>query len=107
MSEVAEHLGFSLPSASRLVDGLVARGALERAVSQLDRRRVALTLSERGEADLEAARKGATASLAERLLALPPAERSMLVHGLEALGQAFNSVRQTKPDREASTDGGG
>src|SRR2546422_357750 len=43
--ELAEALGVSVPSMSRLVDGLVRRGMVTRAVRRQDRRSVTLALT--------------------------------------------------------------
>ncbi|HEY3241717.1 MAG TPA: MarR family transcriptional regulator, partial [Phycisphaerae bacterium] len=48
LSAVAEHVGLSLPAASRLVELLVKRGFIERRARSNDRRSVALTLTGRG-----------------------------------------------------------
>src|SRR3954468_19567639 len=48
LSTVAEHLGSSLPTASRTVSTLVNKGLLSRSGSIQDRRQCALTLTARG-----------------------------------------------------------
>jgi len=48
LSRVIQELGVSKQSAGQLVDALVLRGYLERAVDDEDRRRLTVTLSERG-----------------------------------------------------------
>src|SRR5438876_76025 len=45
VSGLAEHLGLSLPTASRLVDLLVRRGLMERKLVAKDRRRIRLSLT--------------------------------------------------------------
>ena len=52
MSSVAEHVGLTLPSMSKMIDGLVARRLVERAISTRDRRQVTLALSPLGRATL-------------------------------------------------------
>src|SRR6476620_5341442 len=42
VSEIAEHIGLTMPSASKLVDGLVRRGYLLRRSDPADRRRTLL-----------------------------------------------------------------
>ena len=56
LSAVAEHLDLSLPTVSRLVDGLVQRGYMQRRSSSDDRRHVALSLRSRGLEVMRAAR---------------------------------------------------
>jgi len=48
LSEIIKSLGVSKQVAGQLVDTLVARGYLERAVDPDDRRRLTITLTERG-----------------------------------------------------------
>jgi len=50
MSEVIKQLGVSKQTAGQLVDTLVQRGYLERAVDPADRRRLSIALTERGQA---------------------------------------------------------
>ena len=50
LSDVIADLGVSKQTASQLVDTLVVRGYLERSVDPDDRRRVLVTLTERGRA---------------------------------------------------------
>jgi DNA-binding MarR family transcriptional regulator len=54
-SSLAQKLAVSAPSVTSVVDGLVQRGAVERAHSVEDRRRIALALTEDGRALLVAA----------------------------------------------------
>jgi len=48
LSDVASHMGKTLPSASRLVDGLIGRGLMSREEHPVDRRRVRLAITHRG-----------------------------------------------------------
>ncbi len=50
--EVANHLGLTPPSTSRLVDGLIYRNMMTREDHPYDRRRVKLTVTHLGEQDL-------------------------------------------------------
>ena len=54
LSDVIADLGVSKQTASQLVDTLVVRGYLERSVDPDDRRRVLVTLTERGRAASDA-----------------------------------------------------
>ncbi|MFB9465061.1 MarR family winged helix-turn-helix transcriptional regulator [Streptomyces cinereospinus] len=81
---LADALGSTPPSTSRLCDRLQAAGFVEREVSPADRREVRLCLSGRGRAflsDLRARRERALRSVLEQM---PAAERLALVQGLEA-----------------------
>lgn len=50
LAEIINALGVSKQSAGQLVDALVLRGYLDRSVDEEDRRRLTVTLSERGRA---------------------------------------------------------
>jgi DNA-binding MarR family transcriptional regulator len=81
---LADFLGSTPPSTSRLCDRLLAAGFVEREVSAADRREIRLYLSARGRAflaDLRARREQALRAVLEQM---PPAGRSALLTGLEA-----------------------
>lgn len=70
LSKLIGELGVSKQSAGQLVDTLVLRGYLERAANPDDRRRVSITLTERGRgaaAAQAAAREKVDAALLERV----------------------------------------
>lgn len=48
LAQIIDALGVSKQSAGQLVDALVLRGYLDRSVDETDRRRLTITLSERG-----------------------------------------------------------
>lgn len=94
LSEVADHIGLTLPSMSALVDGLVARNFVIRRTRRDDRRRVDLTLTERGEATLDSARNGTQDYLKERFSRFSETERSTIVRGMKILRQVFSESIQ-------------
>lgn len=57
MATIIRQLGVSKQAAGQLVDALVLRGYLERAVDDEDRRRLTVALTERGRAAAEVSRK--------------------------------------------------
>jgi len=89
LSQVADAIGLTLPSMSALVDGLVKRNFVDRRTHKDDRRRVDLTLTERGEATLTSARKETQQYLKERLSRLSEPERNSVFKGLEILRGIF------------------
>ncbi len=89
LSDLAEHVGLTLPSASRLVDALVARCAVARMASAADRRRVALMVTEPGAAILAEARRATQTSLAARLAGLSEEERRAVARAMRSLRTAF------------------
>ena len=53
LSDVAEHIGLTLPSMSKIVDGLVVRKLVTRQTHPTDRRRMTLALTTRGQTALQ------------------------------------------------------
>jgi DNA-binding MarR family transcriptional regulator len=90
VSAVAEHLGLSVPAASRLVDGLVENGLVERLMSATDRRYVALHLAPKGQRIREAAQHAALMALTELLTPLGASEREAIGQGMLALRAVFS-----------------
>jgi DNA-binding MarR family transcriptional regulator len=89
LSDVAEHVGLTLPSMSKMIDGLVARNLVVRRISSVDRRCVTLALTGQGKSVLESARRGTEAHLTERVTALSAAERATVVQAMQALRRVF------------------
>jgi DNA-binding MarR family transcriptional regulator len=92
LSEVGDHIGLTLPSMSALVDGLVARNFVVRRTRQDDRRRVDLTLTEKGETTLHLARKETQEYLKQRFAGLSESERGAVVKGMRVLRQVFSGT---------------
>jgi DNA-binding MarR family transcriptional regulator len=90
LSEVADHIGLTLPSMSSLVDGLVTRNFVIRTTHRDDRRRVDLTLTERGETTLRSARNATQDYLKERFSHLSETERGTIVRGMRTLRAVFS-----------------
>jgi DNA-binding MarR family transcriptional regulator len=91
LTDLKDHIGLSLPSVSKLVQGLLARGFLHRAENPADRRRNALVATAKGKRVLEAARAVTRQSLADRLAALGDEELRTLRAALAALRPVFLS----------------
>ncbi len=101
LSQAAEHIGLTLPSMSTLVEGLVERGLISRSPHQVDRRRVTLTLTPRGQSVLGSAHGATQAALAERLDALSAEDRLAVAQAMQALRPIF----QCASDEPAATGG--
>jgi DNA-binding MarR family transcriptional regulator len=102
LSHVADHLCLRLPAASKLVDGLVGRGLVVRAVSPTDRRRLTLALTRRGNAALESARRATELHLARMLKGVPVGDRISVVQAMEALRPVFAAAPAAARDRRDS-----
>jgi DNA-binding MarR family transcriptional regulator len=80
-------LGVTKQAASQLIDTLVVRGYLTREVDPEDRRRMTISLTERGRGAAQATRSAVDAVDAELATMITPAELAGLRAGLTALGQ--------------------
>jgi DNA-binding MarR family transcriptional regulator len=89
LNVVAEHLGLTAPTTSKLIQKLVSDGVVDRTVA-VDRRRICLSLTSSGKAALSLARSETREQLAERLKALSIDELAAVSVALRALGKAFS-----------------
>src|SRR5215469_14580348 len=89
LSMVAEHLDLSLPTVSRMINGLVQRGYLQRKSSEDDRRHVSLSLRAKGQAIMREARQATQQYLSERFENLSDEQRQALVAAMQALREVF------------------
>ena len=89
LSDVAEHIGLTLPAMSKLIDGLVARKLMTRRGHADDRRRMTLELTARGAALLQTSRESTHAALAERLSQLSESDRAAVVRAMHILQPLF------------------
>jgi MarR family transcriptional regulator for hemolysin len=89
LSPLAEHLGLTLPSTSKLVDGLVNEKIISRRESKEDRRKLTLALTKNGEDILRAARGATQNRLKDILHELPADELSVILRALNLLQPLF------------------
>ena len=93
-SGLADRLAVRRPSITALIDGLVARGLVDRRQEDADRRRVELRLTPEGASTLA----GADAAVDEYLIAiaghLPDKEEAMALRSLELWARAMVESRQ-------------
>lgn len=94
-STLAQRLVVSRPSVTALVDGLVARGMVERGTDPADRRHVTHLVTERGEQVLAEADRAAAARLRDLATHLAPEDAPDACAGLAAWGRALDSYRDT------------
>jgi DNA-binding MarR family transcriptional regulator len=93
LSAVAENLGASLPTASRIVSGLVSKGLITRETSLADRRQCSLQLSPTGRAALNEGRRATQERLAAELARLNERERGVVAEAMWRLGDVFGRER--------------
>lgn len=105
LSLVAENLGSALPTASRMVAGLVRKGLVRREACPTDRRQVALALTAKGRTAFEAARHETQNEVAVKLSRLTPEQRATVAEAMGLLGDLFAGP-VSLPAGGAGQDGG-
>jgi len=104
LSVVAEHLGASLPTTSRIVTGLVDKGFLTRHGCCDDRRQLALAITSRGRTVLDEAWSATHTQLETALAGLEPADHTILIQAMEILKTRFGAVDMPPAlDKESRT----
>ena len=93
-SELAEWIGLTLPSLSRMADGFVKKGYVLRCHDIEDRRRVLLRLSSPGLVLFNRAREQAQRKTAALVSSLSEDKRKKLAEGLAILSQTFLNVEE-------------
>ena len=101
-SGLADRLAVRRPSINAVMDGLVARGLVDRRQEEDDRRRVALRLTKEGERILKAADRAVDEHIASLAGCLPTKEEAMALRSLELWGRAMVASREASKD---SADG--
>ena len=93
LSALAEHLGLSPATVSKMVEKLVAAGLVRREASPDDRRRTPLCLTARGQASMEAARRGTLLWLSSQVSGLGPIQRDTVTRAMGSLRQLFGDYQ--------------
>jgi DNA-binding MarR family transcriptional regulator len=88
LAQLAEGMGVTVSTTSRLVDRLVTADLVERRPAPHTRREIALRLTARGEQTVDRYDGLRLADLRRRVEQLPEAEQAAAVIGLRALGAA-------------------
>jgi DNA-binding MarR family transcriptional regulator len=89
LSDVADHLGLTLSAMSTLIDNLVTRALIDRAVNPDNRRRATLSLTPLGRSTLEAAHAHTQARLVDLLAPLSAADRAVIAQAMRILRPVF------------------
>jgi DNA-binding MarR family transcriptional regulator len=90
LGDVANFLALTLPSASKMIDGLVLAGFARREIDRSDRRKVALTLTAAGQKKYAAALKAGEDFLVDRVAGLSASQREHLVATMKLLHTIFS-----------------
>ena len=93
-SGLADRLAVRRPSITALIDGLVARGLVDRRQEEDDRRKVALRLTTDGERILGEADRAVDEYIASLAGCLPSKEEAMALRSLELWGRAMVASRE-------------
>jgi DNA-binding MarR family transcriptional regulator len=93
--QLAQRFGVSRPTITRMVDGLVKKGLVERHVGVADRRVALTTLTPSGRQMLEAFEERATRSIAELLATMPPDRLARLDDALADLADLLEESHLT------------
>ena len=89
LSLLSEHLGTTLSAASKLVDGLVDRGYVQRENAEDDRRRLILGLTQEGIQAMRDIHMELITCLSERLTSLTVGECGLMKLAMEVLRSAL------------------
>jgi len=92
LSAVADHLGCSLPSASRLMQGLVEKGLIKREGCSNDRRQCALAITDVGEDVLNSAWTATQDRLSVELEKIPALQRQAIIEAMQSLKEVFGEL---------------
>ena len=95
LSDLANHIGLTLPSMSKLIDGLVSRKLMTRVAHSRDRRRVCLSLTPLGRQELAGALRSTESFLADRMSELAEHDVQNILHAMQLLKGLFS--QELKP----------
>jgi long-chain acyl-CoA synthetase len=97
-SGLAGRLAVRPSSVTAIIDGLVARGLVDRRHEEDDRRRIALRLTEEGAHTIAAADRSVDQYLASIAASLPPEDEVMVLRSLEVWGQALAAFHHARTE---------
>ncbi|MDX9954778.1 MAG: MarR family winged helix-turn-helix transcriptional regulator [Anaerolineae bacterium] len=103
LSALADLQGVSLPTMSKLVQGLEARALVERERDEVDHRRIVLALTPVGRSAYEDLLHCTEQHIVDWISTMTPEDRSQVIHALEQLDRLFSQVTLTSAcEAEAS-----
>lgn len=105
-SDLAPRLGITRPSVTALVDGMVARGLVDRQPDTDDRRRVRHRVTPAGREALAAADRGVDARLRYLASHLPPDDAACAFAGLALWNQAVAAAAAASAEKANATHSG-
>ncbi len=99
LSELAGYIGLTLPSMSRLIDGLVGRKLVARTAHSSDRRRICLSLTPLGREELRAAHRFTERYLAAKMSSLSEEDLQGIARSMQVLMGLFEQDSLTGDKR--------
>ncbi|MBD2108774.1 MarR family transcriptional regulator [Nodosilinea sp. FACHB-13] len=94
LSEVADYLDVTRPTMSAMVERLVQRGLVNRVSDPVERRRIILTLTAEGAAEMERVYDATLQTVAHRLKSLSESQLQQVRAGLEILSSIFEEPEE-------------
>ncbi len=95
LSDLASHIGLTMPSMSKLIDGLVSRKLVTRASHSTDRRRICLSLTPLGREELREAHRFTEKYLADRISGLDESDLQTITRAMQILKSLFSQELRT------------
>lgn len=92
LSDLADTIGVSLPTMSKLMRGLESRGLVVSERDSADRRRVSITLTDAGREAYEALLRHTERHIVTWIRELTPEQRAQVVSTFKLLDEVFSSV---------------
>jgi len=105
LSDASTHIGLSLPSMSKLVESMVTRNLLRRDMHGEDRRRICLSLTEKGKNELDEAYRHTQTYFTEKFAELTEDERTQIGEAMNLMKKLFAlepKISMPEPDKEES-----
>lgn len=103
LSSLATHIGLTLPSMSKLVDGLVSRGFVARSSHTEDRRKICLQLTTTGISELDSAYSHTQVFLVDMLSDLSKEDLNTVHRSLQILKNLFGSGSSKQPTSKSKS----
>lgn len=107
LSAVAENLGSTMPTASRMVSGLVTKGFVTRKTHPTDRRQASLVLTAKGRTALNTSRQATQDAVAREIARLSDQDRATIARAMTLLDNAFAATPLPGGPEEGGGGGGG
>ncbi len=89
LTSLAAHIGLTLPSMSKLIDGLARRGLVTRSMDEEDRRKICLCLTGTGKDELASAYEHTQTFLANKISSLPKEDLDTVSRSMQILRDLF------------------